>query len=72
MKFYDFNQTTIEVARNYAPSQPKVIRHRVQRGETLIEIARRYGASAERILKMNNIRRANLIRAGSTLLVPRF
>lgn len=68
----ELNQSTIEVARNYAASQPRVIHHRVKRGETLIEIARRYGASAERILKINNIRRANLIRAGSTLLVPRF
>jgi membrane-bound lytic murein transglycosylase D len=52
-------------------SQSSVVRHRVQRGETLMQIARRYGTSAERILRINGLRQANLLRVGSTLLVPR-
>jgi nucleoid-associated protein YgaU len=56
-----------------APSRPKakVVRHRVQRGETIIQIAKRYGTSAESILKINRIRRANLLRAGSTVIIPK-
>jgi membrane-bound lytic murein transglycosylase D len=51
--------------------QSSVVRHRVQRGETLMQIARRYGTSTERILRINGLRQANLLRVGSTLLVPR-
>jgi LysM repeat protein len=52
-------------------TQSSVVRHRVKRGETLMQIARRYGTSAERILRINGLRKANLLRAGSTVLVPR-
>lgn len=52
-------------------TKPQVVRHRVKRGETVIEIAKRYGASVERILQANGIRKAHLVRAGSTLLIPR-
>jgi membrane-bound lytic murein transglycosylase D len=51
--------------------QASVVRHRVQRGETVMQIAKRYGTSAERILRINGLRRANLLRVGSTLLVPK-
>jgi membrane-bound lytic murein transglycosylase D len=51
--------------------RPPVVHHRVKRGETLIKIARRYGASVDRILHMNRIRKPHLIRAGTTLLVPK-
>lgn len=61
----------VEVQQASARQQGTVVRHRVQRGETVGHIARRYGTSPERILKINGIRRANLLRAGSTVLVPR-
>jgi membrane-bound lytic murein transglycosylase D len=61
----------IEVAKSQPRERPQVVRHRVKRGETLIEIARRYGASVDRILHMNGIRKPHLIRAGTTLLVPK-
>lgn len=51
--------------------QASVVRHRVQRGETVMQIAKRYGTSTERILRINRLRKANLLRVGSTLLVPR-
>ncbi|HET9915701.1 MAG TPA: LysM domain-containing protein, partial [Candidatus Binatia bacterium] len=49
----------------------QVIHHRVQRGETLIQIAQRYGASVQRILQANGMRQAHLVRAGTTLRIPR-
>jgi membrane-bound lytic murein transglycosylase D len=52
-------------------AQSSVVRHRVKRGETLMQIARRYGTSTERILRINGLRKASLLRAGSTVLVPR-
>ena len=59
-----------QAARQPQP-KPQVVHHRVKRGETIVEIARRYGASVERILQMNGIRKAHLVRAGSTLVIPR-
>jgi membrane-bound lytic murein transglycosylase D len=52
-------------------AQSSVVRHRVKRGETLMQIAQRYGTSAERILRINGLSKASLLRAGSTVLVPR-
>jgi len=49
----------------------QVVHHRVKRGETIVEIAKRYGASVERILQINGIRKASLVRAGSTLVIPK-
>jgi len=49
----------------------QVIHHRVRRGETLIQIAQRYGASVQRILQANGMRQAHLVRAGTTLRIPR-
>jgi membrane-bound lytic murein transglycosylase D len=53
--------------------QPKaqIVHHRVKRGETVIEIARRYGASVERILQINGIRKAHLVKVGTTLRIPK-
>lgn len=51
-------------------SQPQVVHHHVKRGETLIQIARRYGASVQGILQANGLRRANMLRAGTTLVIP--
>ncbi|MGE5216323.1 MAG: transglycosylase SLT domain-containing protein [Chloroflexota bacterium] len=64
----------VVVARTQNPqpkAQPRVVHHRVKRGETVYEIARRYGASVQRILQVNNIRQAHLIRVGTTLRIPR-
>ncbi len=51
--------------------QPQVVHHRVRRGETVYEIARRYGASVENILQINGLRKAHLLKAGTTLRIPK-
>ena len=51
--------------------QSSVVRHRVQRGETVMQIAKRYGSSVDRILRINGLRKANGLRVGSTVLVPK-
>ena len=51
--------------------QAQVVHHRVQRGETLYDIARRYGASVENILQINGLRKAQLIKVGTTLRIPK-
>jgi len=62
----------VEVARHEEEApQPKILRHRVKRGETLMHIARRYGASVEKILQANDIRKSHLLRVGMTLLIPK-
>jgi len=52
-------------------AQPQVVHHRVKRGETLYEIARRYGASVENILQLNGLRKAHLLKVGTTLRIPK-
>jgi len=64
-------QTAPSRPQTQVQSKPQVVRHRVQRGETLIHIAQRYGASLERILQANGLRKTSLLRAGSTILIPR-
>ncbi len=64
-------EPAVEIAQNRTPEKPQVIRHRVRPGETLIHIARRYGASVERILQANGLRRKQLVRAGTTLIIPK-
>ena len=49
---------------------PKVVHHRVKRGDTLLQIARRYGASLQQILKANGMSQAHVIRVGTTLVIP--
>ena len=49
----------------------RVVHHRVKPGETLYEIARHYGSSVQQIAQLNGLRRAHLLRAGSTLRIPR-
>jgi membrane-bound lytic murein transglycosylase D len=58
------------VQRQPQQTQAQVVHHRVKRGETIFQIAQRYGASVQRILQMNGIRRANLVRVGTTLRIP--
>jgi peptidoglycan lytic transglycosylase D len=64
----------VEIVKKQAP-EPKarvqVVQHRVKRGETLYEIARLYGASVERILQVNGIRKAHLLKVGTTLRIPK-
>lgn len=57
-----------------APAQKarlQVVHHKVKPGETLYDIARRYGASMQRIAQINGLRQTRLLRAGSTLRIPR-
>jgi membrane-bound lytic murein transglycosylase D len=65
--------TVAQVQQNARQPQPKpqMVHHRVKRGETVIEIARRYGASVERILQINGIRKAHLVKVGTTLRIPK-
>jgi membrane-bound lytic murein transglycosylase D len=65
--------TVAQVQENARQPQPKpqMVHHRVKRGETVIEIARRYGASVERILQINGIRKAHLVKVGTTLRIPK-
>ena len=49
----------------------QVVHHRVKPGETLFQIAQRYGASVQRILQANGLRRAHMVRAGTTLVIPK-
>ena len=56
-------------ARTRASTQ--VVHHRVKRGETILQIAKRYGASVQNILQANGIRKAHLVRVGTTLVIPK-
>ncbi len=58
-------------AARQPPPQIQVVHHRVKRGETLFVIARRYGASVQRILDVNGIRKAHLVKVGTTLVIPK-
>jgi membrane-bound lytic murein transglycosylase D len=59
-----------QAARQPQP-KTKIVHHRVKRGETLGVIARRYGASVQRILDVNGIRKAHLVKVGTTLVIPK-
>jgi membrane-bound lytic murein transglycosylase D len=61
----------VQQAARQPQAKPQIVHHRVKRGETVIEIARRYGASVERILQMNGIRKAHLVKVGTTLVIPK-
>src|SRR6266542_653383 len=61
----------VQQAARQPQSKPQIVHHRVKRGETVIEIARRYVASVERILQMNGIRKAHLVKVGTTLVIPK-
>jgi membrane-bound lytic murein transglycosylase D len=64
-------EPVVEVAQNETRQAPSlVVHHRVKRGETIFQIAQRYGASVQRILQANGIRRANLVKVGTTLRIP--
>jgi peptidoglycan lytic transglycosylase D len=54
-----------------APKPIEVVHHRVKPGETLWQIAQRYGASVQHILQANGLRRAHMVRAGTTLVIPK-
>ena len=63
--------TVAQVQQSVRQPQNQVVRHRVKRGETLFVIAQRYGASVQRILEANGIRKAQLVRVGTTLVIPK-
>jgi len=50
-------------------SVPRVVTHKVQRGETLAEIAEEYGTSIDRLREINNIGRKGNIQAGQNLKI---
>jgi membrane-bound lytic murein transglycosylase D len=61
----------VQQPRRQSKPQTQVVHHRVKRGETLLQIAQRYGASVQGILQANGLRRANTVRAGTTLVIPK-
>lgn len=61
----------VQTVQSRPRAQAQLVRHRVRPGETIFYIARRYGASVERILQANGLRRSHIIRAGTTLLIPK-
>ncbi|HEX7233326.1 MAG TPA: transglycosylase SLT domain-containing protein [Candidatus Binatia bacterium] len=66
--------TIVTFAQVQSPAKPakaQVVHHRVRRGETIYEIARRYGATVENILQINGLRKAHVLKAGSTLRIPK-
>jgi LysM repeat protein len=52
------------------PSDTKLTTHTVRRGQTLAAIAQRYRTTVPTLKKLNQIKRANLIRSGQKLHVP--
>jgi membrane-bound lytic murein transglycosylase D len=63
--------TVAQVQSSGRTAQAQVVHHRVRRGETIYEIARRYGASVENILQINGLRKAHLLKVGTTLRIPK-
>jgi membrane-bound lytic murein transglycosylase D len=61
----------VQQPKRQSKPQTQVVHHRVKRGETLLQIAQRYGASVQGILQANGLRRANTVRAGTTLVIPK-
>ena len=61
----------VQPAAPQRSSQPQVVHHRVRRGDTIYEIAKRYGASVENILQINGLRKASLLKVGTTLRIPK-
>jgi membrane-bound lytic murein transglycosylase D len=61
----------VQQPKRQSKPQAQVVHHRVKRGETLLQIAQRYGASVQGILQANGLRRANTVRAGTTLVIPK-
>ncbi|MFP6665332.1 MAG: transglycosylase SLT domain-containing protein [Deltaproteobacteria bacterium] len=53
-----------------ARNEPRIVVHKVGRGQTLGGIARRYGASVREIQKMNGVRNPRRIQIGQELMVP--
>ena len=47
-----------------------VYEHTVQTGQTLSEIASAYGVSVKAIMEENNIKNANMLRAGQIIYIP--
>lgn len=50
--------------------RPRVVHHRVRRGDTLYDIAKRYGASVHHIARVNGLRQSQILRVGTTLRIP--
>ncbi|HEX6996909.1 MAG TPA: LysM peptidoglycan-binding domain-containing protein [Gammaproteobacteria bacterium] len=59
----------IPATERYAAQRPDV-QHRVRRGDTLSEIAAEYGVSLAALMRLNNLRRSDLIRVGQVLTLP--
>ena len=51
-------------------SPPRLVTHRVARGETLSSIASRYGVDMDSLLAANRIPNRNILRHGRELLIP--
>jgi len=61
---------SIDDIPKWYPPKNAYVNHRVKRGETLSVIALRYRTSVKKIVRVNNIRRKHMIRAGQKLKIP--
>ena len=52
------------------PGKPRKV-HVVKKGETLLGISKRYGVSVDAIRRENRLGKSSVIRAGSSLTIPR-
>lgn len=63
-----------DAAKDYIESvavyEQTEIKYKVKKGDTLSSIARKYGVTVDVLVKKNNIKNKNLIRTGSTLVIP--
>ncbi|NJN41022.1 MAG: LysM peptidoglycan-binding domain-containing protein [Flammeovirgaceae bacterium] len=62
------NETSKKIT-SVLPESPKIIRHKIQSGETLSEIAEKYHVSVRSIKKANGLKSSRII-AGKTLIIP--
>ncbi|WP_186443037.1 lytic transglycosylase [Desulfobotulus alkaliphilus] len=68
--YTDHFLASIESIDEASPPQRAHLYHRVMPGEALSTIAARYRVSVRHLMQENNIRRADLIRAGEVIKVP--
>ncbi len=64
-------KTAPQKAAGGKSAKPKVVRHKVHRGDTLEKIARSYGVEADAIVQRNRLKDGRQLRHGAVLIIPR-
>ena len=57
-------------AHKPAAQRARIVKHRVQKGQTLTAIAKRYGTTVAAIQRHNRLRDASQVKAGQQLVIP--